>query len=85
MVPTNNTLISRSETLATVDIQDKTVEAGVRKEETVHALIDKWATLNMGRALISLVGAVAMTWAAVDKLEVVGGKWGLGSGADRLG
>lgn len=85
MASVNSKLSSRAETLATADLSDTAVEKGVRKEETVHALLDWWATLNFGRAMITLVGAVAMVWGVVDRYEVVSAGVKFGSGANRLG
>lgn len=85
MGPINSKLSSKAQTLATTEITDKAAEAGVAREETVHALIDSWATWNMGRALITAVGSVCVTIAALDKLEYFGAKVALKTGADRLG
>lgn len=86
IVPTNKKLFEKEQSLATASIEDKAVEAGVAREETVHALIDKWATLNLARALIVGVGAVLSAWSAVDKLEITGfHDAALKTGANRLG
>jgi hypothetical protein len=52
MVQTNNKLLGKADSLATTEITDKAAEAGATQEETVHALIDMWATLNLGQAII---------------------------------
>jgi hypothetical protein len=86
MAPTNNKLHEKRRALAATSAEDKTAEVGVAQEETVHALLDKWATLNLARALIMGVGSALATWAAVSKLEIVGfGGVRLRSGANRLG
>lgn len=62
------------------------MEAGVSSAETTHALIDKWATLNMARACLVGVGSILAAWAAVDKREAVGADHiSLVTGANRLG
>jgi hypothetical protein len=84
--PTNKKLLEKRQALAATTEEDKTAELGVAKEETVHALLDKWATLNLVRALVIGVGSALATWAAVSKLEIVAfSEAGLRSGANRLG
>jgi hypothetical protein len=86
MAPTNNKLIEKRDALAMVAAEDKTAEAGVAREETVHALLDKWAVLNLGRAMIVGLGSILAMWASLSKLEVVAfSEMGLKSGANRLG
>jgi hypothetical protein len=85
MKPVNSKLNSKSETLATTELTDKAAEAGVSREETVHALIDRWAVFNLGRALLTAAGSVCMVVAALDKLEYYGAKVAFKTGADRLG
>lgn len=45
-------------------------EVGVQKEETVHYLVDRWATLNLGRSLLTGMAALLATWAAVERLAI---------------
>ena len=86
MGPTNNKLSGKADSLATTEITDKTAEAGVTQEETVHALIDRWATLNLGRAIITGIGSLCALWATLDKIDVVRFRdVGLTSGANRMG
>ncbi|KAF2746634.1 hypothetical protein M011DRAFT_468331 [Sporormia fimetaria CBS 119925] len=81
MIKTNNKLLEKSHTLsATADDKAET------QEENVHALLDKWATLNLARAMLVGVGSILAAWGAVSKLEIVSfGNLALGTGADRLG
>lgn len=69
MMPTNSKLSEKSRTLATTALGDKSAEIAVAEEETVHALLDKWATLNLVRALIVGAGAVLAAWGTVSKLQ----------------
>ncbi|KAF2463248.1 uncharacterized protein BDR25DRAFT_307855 [Lindgomyces ingoldianus] len=86
MKPTNNKLLSKADSLASTELSNKAAEAGVTQSETVHALLDKWATLNLARALITCVGALCAVWAAIDKREAVGfSKAALKTGANRMG
>lgn len=71
IVPTNNALFEKKRQLADVEVSAKDVEVGVKKEETVHALIDKWATLNLARALLVGLGSVCAVWGAVGRMEGV--------------
>jgi hypothetical protein len=85
IAPVNNKLIEKMNELSSASLDDKAVEAGVAEGETTHALLDKWATLNLARAVFIAVGAICATVAAVDKREVVGFQGiGLASGANRM-
>jgi len=60
----------------------------VKKEETVHSLVDTWATLNLGNAALTAAAAMSALWAVMNPVEVVG--MGLdsikfGTGANRMG
>lgn len=84
--PINDKLEQKVESLAGASLTDVAVESGVSREETTHALVDKWATLNLGRAVISVTGALCATYAALSKIDVRGvSAIRLGSGADRMG
>jgi len=69
--PINAKLVQKSDDLAATAITDASAEAGVTKEETVHALVDKWATLNLGRALLSVAAAMTAMWATLNPVEIV--------------
>ncbi|KIW01091.1 uncharacterized protein PV09_07378 [Verruconis gallopava] len=85
MQPINAKLLHRADTMAASAITDAAAEAGVVQEETAHALVDKWATLHLGRALIAAAGALSATWATLSAVEVLGfEKIGLASGANRI-
>jgi hypothetical protein len=66
----NTKLLAKADSLASTSLEDTAVEAGVAKEETVHSLVDAWATLNLGRALITATAAVAAAWAALIPDEI---------------
>jgi hypothetical protein len=84
--PTNEKLFAKKDELASASLIDKTIEAGVAEGENVHALMDKWATLNLARAVPVAVGAICAVLAALNKREIVGFKEiAVGSGANRMG
>jgi len=83
--PINKKLEDRARNLASASLTDASVEAGVSKDENTHSLVDKWATVNFGRFVISAVGAVLATYASVDRTEVVPAFARLATGADRMG
>lgn len=86
MSATNDKLNAKASSLANASLTDTAAEAGDAKEETTHALLDKWMTLNLGRSVLPLVGAVLGAWAAVDGYEVLGfASAVLKSGANRMG
>ncbi|KAH7070710.1 hypothetical protein BKA63DRAFT_83320 [Paraphoma chrysanthemicola] len=85
IVPVNNKLIDKMNSLASASLEDKAIEANVAEGETTHALLDKWATLNLARAALIAGGAICAALAAVDKREIVGFREvGLASGANRI-
>jgi uncharacterized membrane protein len=85
IAPINEKLIEKMDSLASTSLEDKAVEKGVAEGETTHALIDKWATLNVVRAGFLVAGTLCATIAAVDKSETVGfNNVGFASGANRI-
>ncbi|KAF1985202.1 hypothetical protein K402DRAFT_405347 [Aulographum hederae CBS 113979] len=85
MGPVNDKLFKKADSLANTAITDSAAESGVAKEETVHGLIDKWATLNLGNAALTFASAVCAAWAVLNPVEVVGLQGlGLSSGANRM-
>jgi len=86
MLPTNDALMEKARSLAGSSLEDESVEVGVTSGETVNALLDRWATLNLARAAITGLGAVCAIWAALDKREAVSASsFGFATGANRLG
>ncbi|XP_014553810.1 hypothetical protein COCVIDRAFT_106625 [Bipolaris victoriae FI3] len=85
IAPTNAKLMAKKDKLESASLEDKAVEANVAQGETVHELMDRWATLNMARTLLVGVGAVCTVLAAASKREVVRfGGMAIKSGANRL-
>lgn len=83
--PINSKLLTKANSLASTAITDAAAEAGVAEEETAHVLVDKWATLHLGRALLAATAAVSATWASLPAIGVIGfDKIGLAAGANRL-
>ncbi|EMD00638.1 hypothetical protein BAUCODRAFT_28981 [Baudoinia panamericana UAMH 10762] len=83
--PINSKLEKKASDLASASLTDAEAESGMSKEESTHGLVDTWGTINFGRAIISGVAALAATWAAVDRLEVVPAVAKVMGGADRMG
>jgi hypothetical protein len=80
MEPVNDKLMEKAQSL-----QDKSVEAGAASDENVHALLDKWATLNLARAAITGLGSLLAIWAALDKREAAGASsFSFTTGANRI-
>ncbi|KAF2209734.1 hypothetical protein CERZMDRAFT_107023 [Cercospora zeae-maydis SCOH1-5] len=78
--PVNQKLEEKARTLKA---EEK--EVGVKNEESVHALVDKWATVNFGRAVVSFVASAAAIWAAVERPGVVPATATFATGANRMG
>lgn len=49
----------------------------------MHYLVDLWATVNLGRAVLAGVSAVLATWAALEK-RPIGAGIRFSSGANRM-
>jgi hypothetical protein len=85
IAPVNDKLIAKMHEMESTSLEDEAIEKGVAEGETTHALIDKWATLNVARAVFIAVGALCAAVAAGDKRESVAfGGIGLQSGANRI-
>lgn len=54
--PVNDKLIAKMNELASASLEDKAVEQGVAEGENTHALIDRWAVLNVVRAGFLVAG-----------------------------
>jgi len=63
--PTNDKLMAKKDELANASLRDKHVEQFAKEGETVKELMDKWASLNLARALLVGVGAVCAVAAGV--------------------
>ena len=86
MQPVNKKLNEKADSYVSTEITDTAAESGVAKEDTVHSLVDKWATLNLGNAVLVGIGALCGAWSMVESVEVVGLQFlGLRTGANRLG
>lgn len=77
--PVNRQLEAKVQSLALTATED-----GVSKEETTHALVDKWATINLGKVVIAGISALVATWAALDREEVVPATFSFSTGANRF-
>lgn len=69
--PTDVALKAKAESLANTSITDTAAEVGIAKEETTHALVDKWATINLGRAVLGFAGAACSVWATLGRVDVI--------------
>ncbi|KAK8221603.1 hypothetical protein IWZ01DRAFT_537497 [Phyllosticta capitalensis] len=61
--------VGREEDAATAAELDAPLDA--KRADTVHALVDWWATLNLGRAGCSVVAALVGAWATMGRVDVV--------------
>ena len=50
-------------------------EVGLEREQTTHWLVDRWATLNLGRAVIVGMAGLVGTWAALGEARWAEGGW----------
>ena len=66
MMPTNQKLFKRRDEMKGLDGSEKATEVGLAKGESAKELVDRWGTLNVGRGLFPLAGAVLGLWATLD-------------------
>ncbi|KAK0509279.1 hypothetical protein JMJ35_008650 [Cladonia borealis] len=66
MQPTNKKLKKKLEEMKGLDIGEKATEIGLAKGESAKELLDWWATLNFGRGIFPLVGAILGMWATLQ-------------------
>jgi hypothetical protein len=63
MTPTNKKLERKEEEMRSLKDGDEFVELG---EENAHVLIDRWATLNLGRVVMLVAASVVGIWTSVS-------------------
>ena len=66
MLPTNKKLKKKLEEMKGLDIGEKATEIGLAKGESAKELLDWWATLNFGRGIFPLVGALLGMWTTLQ-------------------
>ena len=66
MLPTNKKLKKKLEEMKGLDISEKATEIGLAKGESAKELLDWWATLNFGRGIFPLVGALLGMWTTLQ-------------------
>jgi len=65
MLPTNKKLLAKVDDMKMLGIKDEVVEVGLGNE-TAHKLVDYWGVLNLGRAVLLIVGSLVGTWTALN-------------------
>ncbi|KAF2834515.1 hypothetical protein M501DRAFT_1046966 [Patellaria atrata CBS 101060] len=63
--PVDHKLENKAETLSTASLTDNSTEAGIHYQDTVKGLLDRFATMNLGRAAIAFAAAAMGTWGAI--------------------
>ncbi|KAF2455847.1 hypothetical protein BDY21DRAFT_306461 [Lineolata rhizophorae] len=71
MMKTNKKILAKAAEAEKSAEAPATAEASTAEEENTHALVDKWATMNLGRGVLTLASAILGAWAAVSKLEII--------------
>jgi anthrone oxygenase-like protein len=83
--PTNEALKKKLASASSAAVGEAAAELK-GEEDNTHALVDRWASLNLVRGLISLSAALVGTWASLGAVEVVAVEsFEFISGANRLG
>lgn len=66
MMPTNRKLFKKYDEMKGLSVNEKATEVGLAKGESTKELVNWWGTLNVGRGLLPLVGAVMGLWATLN-------------------
>jgi len=66
MKGTNNKLLRKEEETRALDVMAKVTEAGVKKGESAHELVDWWGMLNLGRSVSLISAAVIGAWTIIN-------------------
>jgi hypothetical protein len=66
MTPTNKKLIRKEEEMRSLKDGDYEVAHVGLDEENAHALIDRWATLNLGRVVMVVAASIVGIWTSVS-------------------
>jgi hypothetical protein len=64
MAPTNKKLQRKEEETRSLQAGDEVVQVGLG-EENAHVLIDRWATLNLGRVVMLVAASLVGIWTSV--------------------
>jgi len=70
--PLTDKINAKAVSYAAMTESEVDAEVGAKGNETVHALVDKWATLNLIRSGIILAASISAIWASLTSVEVVG-------------
>jgi len=65
MMGTNKKLLAKVDETKTLGVKDEVVDVGLGNE-TAHKLVDYWGLLNVGRAVLLVVGSLVGTWTALN-------------------
>jgi hypothetical protein len=65
MAPTNKKLQRKEEETRSLQAGDEVVQVGLG-EENAHVLIDRWATLNLGRVVMLVAASLVGIWTSVS-------------------
>lgn len=83
MAPNVKALIAKTDDNAALAEMKEVTE---QDQKNAHALVDRWALLNLGRAGLSAASAIVGLWATLGAVDVVGVESvSFLSGANRMG
>lgn len=66
MEPINQLLESKAEELTDSVLAAEAIGVGSKSEDSVHQLVDRWATFNLGRTVLTGLSTLIATWAAIS-------------------
>jgi hypothetical protein len=66
MIPTNKKLERKEEEMRSLKDGDYEVAQVGLGEENAHVLIDRWATLNLGRVVMLVAASIVGIWTSVS-------------------
>jgi len=81
MSDTNDALYKKAN-----EASEQSKEVQVRRDDSTHQLVDRWASLNVVRGMLTLASAMVGAWASLGAVEVVGvAAFEFVTGANRMG
>jgi hypothetical protein len=66
MTKTNKALLDRTKEENVLGLEEKMVENEAGRGKNVHQLVDRWATLNLGRSALLVLATVVGTYTALS-------------------
>ena len=69
--PINQKLDAKATSFASAKLsENEKSEVGIKQEETVHYLVDRWAMMNLGRTALTGMASLLAMWASIESVKI---------------